>query len=85
VVGAKYNAVCAQGALLGDIPLLDSPMLVNTRPIVECCALAACLEENAYRQDMAMQIGDSYVLSLEALNQELRTRSVSEQHEHAPS
>ena len=89
MVGAKYRAVCAQGALLGDIPLLDSPMSVNTRPmgehvaatlghspavllkshgavvvgsdIVECFALAAYLEENAYRQYMAMQIGDPYV------------------------
>jgi L-ribulose-5-phosphate 4-epimerase len=91
MVGAKYAAVCAQGALLGDIPLLDSPLSVNTRPmgqkvaatlgsgpavllkshgavvvgsdIVECFALAAYLEENAYRQYMAMQIGDPYVFS----------------------
>jgi ribulose-5-phosphate 4-epimerase/fuculose-1-phosphate aldolase len=91
MVGAKYMAVCAQGALLGEIPLLDSPLSVNTRPmgqkvaatlgsgpavllkshgavvvgsnIVECFALAAYLEENAYRQYMAMQIGDPYVFS----------------------
>ena len=91
MVGAKYRAVSAQGALLGDIPLFDSPMSVNTRPmgehvaaalgqgpavllkshgavvvgsdIVECFALAAYLEENAYRQYMAMQIGDPYVFS----------------------
>ncbi len=91
MVGARYRAVCAQGALLGDIPLLDSPLSVNTRPmgekvaatlgngpavllkshgavvvgsdIVECFALAAYLEENAYRQYMAMQIGDPYVFS----------------------
>ena len=91
MVGAKYNAVCAQGALLGDIPLVDSPLSVNTRPmgervaatldgcpavllkshgavvvgsdIVECFALAAYLEENAYRQYMAMQIGAPYVFS----------------------
>jgi L-ribulose-5-phosphate 4-epimerase len=31
MVGAKYRVVCAQGALLGDIPLLDSPMSVTTR------------------------------------------------------
>jgi L-fuculose-phosphate aldolase len=91
MVGAKVRAVYAQGALLGDIPLLDSPSSVNTRPmgekvaaalgtaravllkshgavvvgsdIVECFALAAYLEENAYRQYMAMQIGEPYVFS----------------------
>jgi ribulose-5-phosphate 4-epimerase/fuculose-1-phosphate aldolase len=91
MVGARYRAVCAQGALLRDIPLIDSPLSVNTRPagervaatlgdasavllkshgavvvgsdIVECFALAAYLEENAYRQYMAMQIGDPYVLT----------------------
>jgi L-fuculose-phosphate aldolase len=101
MVGAKYRAVCAQGALLGDIPLLDSPLSVNTRPmgekvaatlgsgpavllkshgavvvgsdIVECFALAAYLEENAYRQYMAMQIGDPYVFS-EAEQQAFRER-----------
>jgi L-fuculose-phosphate aldolase len=91
MVGAPYRAVYAQGALLGVIPLLDSPLSVNTRPmgervaitlgdgpavllkshgavivgsdIVECFALAAYLEENAYRQYMAMQIGDPYVFN----------------------
>jgi len=101
MVGAQYRAVYAQGALLGDIPLLDSPLSVNTRPmgervaatlgdspavllkshgavivgsdIVECFALAAYLEENAYRQYMAMQIGDPYVFS-EAEQQAFRER-----------
>jgi L-fuculose-phosphate aldolase len=91
MVGARYRAVYAQGALLGDIPLVDSPLSVNTRSmgekvaatlgsapavllkshgavivgsdIVECFALAAYLEENAYRQYMAMQIGEPYVFS----------------------
>jgi L-fuculose-phosphate aldolase len=91
MVGAPYQAVFAQGALLGDIPLFDSPLSVNTRPmgervaaalgrgpavllkshgavvvgsdLVECFALTAYLEENAYRQYMAMQIGTPYVLS----------------------
>ena len=91
MVGANYRAVCAQGALLGEIPLLDSPLSVNTErwvrrspprsvdgpavllkshgavvvgaDIVECFALAAYLEENAYRQYMAMQIGAPYVFS----------------------
>jgi L-ribulose-5-phosphate 4-epimerase len=91
MVGARYRAVCAQGALLGDIPLVDSPLSVNTRPmgervaatlghrpavllkshgavvvgsdVVECFALAAYLEENAYRQYMAMQVGDPYEFS----------------------
>jgi L-fuculose-phosphate aldolase len=101
MVGAEYRAVCAQGALLGDIPLIDSPLSVNTRQmgekvaatlgngpavllrshgavvvgsdIVECFALAAYLEENAYRQYMAMQIGDPYVFS-EAEQQAFRER-----------
>ena len=91
MVGAAYQAVYAQGALLGRIPVLDSPMSVNTRAlgemvaatlgegravllkshgavvvgsnVEECFALAAYLEENAYRQYMAMQIGDPYVFS----------------------
>jgi L-fuculose-phosphate aldolase len=104
MVGAPYKAVYAQGALLGEIPLLDSPMSVNTQPlgervaatlgagtavllkshgavvvapdVVECFALAAYLEENAYRQYMAMQIGDPYVFSDEeqqAFRERLRT------------
>ena len=101
MVGAGYRAVYAQGALLGDIPLLDSPLSVNTRPMgervaatlargpavllkshgavvvgsdtVECFALAAYLEENAYRQYMAMQIGDPYVFS-EAEREAFRER-----------
>jgi L-fuculose-phosphate aldolase len=91
MVGEKFKVVYAQGALLGDIPLLDSPLSVNTKPmgeklaatlgqgpaallkahgvvvvgadIVECFALAAYVEENAYRQYMAMQIGEPYVFS----------------------
>jgi L-ribulose-5-phosphate 4-epimerase len=101
MVGAPYRAVYAQGALLGDIPLVDSPQSINTRPtgervaatlgagpavllkshgavvtgadLVECFALAAYLEENAYRQYMAMQIGDPYVFSA-AEQQEFRER-----------
>jgi L-fuculose-phosphate aldolase len=91
MVGEPYKAVYAQGALLGDIPVVDSPLSINTRSmgetvastlgegpavllkshgavvvgadIVECFALAAYLEENAYRQYMAMQIGVPYVFS----------------------
>ena len=91
MVGQPYETVYAQGALLGDIPLIDSPLSVNTKPmgekvastlgsgpavllkshgaivvgsdIVECFALAAYLEENAYRQYMAMQVGAPYVFS----------------------
>jgi len=102
MTGAKYRAVYAQGALLGDdIPLVDSPLSVNTRSmgekvaatlgrgpavllkshgavvvgstLVEGFALAAYLEENAYRQYMAMQIGDPYVFS-EAEQQSFRER-----------
>ncbi len=91
MVGEPFKAVYAQGVLLGDIPLLDSPLSVNTKvmgerlaatigagpaallkahgvvivgaDIVECFALAAYVEENAYRQYMAMQIGTPYVFS----------------------
>jgi len=91
MVGAKYRPVYAQGVLLGDIPLMDSPLSINTKPmgeklvatlghgpavllkahgavivganIVEAFTLAAYLEENAYRQYMAMQIGEPYVFS----------------------
>ena len=91
MVGESFKPVYAQGVLLGDIPLMDSPLSVNTKPmgeklaatlgrgpaallkahgvvvvgadIVECFALAAYVEENAYRQYMAMQIGEPYVFS----------------------
>lgn len=93
MTGHKFKAVYAQGVLLGDIPLMDSPLSVNTKQmgeklaatlgknpaallkahgvvvvgadVVECFALAAYVEENAYRQYMAMQIGDPYVFSEE--------------------
>ncbi len=93
MTGTKYQPVYAQGVLLGDIPVMDSPLSVNTRPmgekmvgimgnnpavllkahgvvavgidIVECFAMAAYVEENAYRQYMAMQIGEPYVFSAE--------------------
>ena len=35
MVGAKYRPVSGQGALLGSVPLLDSPMSVTTRPMGE--------------------------------------------------
>jgi L-fuculose-phosphate aldolase len=91
MVGARVEPVFAQGALLGEIPVVDSPLSVNTKALgerlavalgggsavllkahgavivgatlIECFALAAYLEENAYRQYMAMQIGDPYVFS----------------------
>ena len=91
MTGVTYKAVYAQGVLLGDLPIMDSPLSVNTKPmgeklaatigrgpaallkahgavtvgadIVEAFVLAAYLEENAYRQYMAMQIGEPYVFS----------------------
>ena len=91
MTGTPYRPVYAQGVLLGDIPLMDSPLSVNTKAmgeklattlgsapaallkahgvvvvgadVVECFALAAYVEENAYRQYMAMQIGEPYVFS----------------------
>jgi L-ribulose-5-phosphate 4-epimerase len=107
MVGAPYKVVYAQGALLGDVPLVDSPLSVNTRPmgekvaaalgtgqavllkshgaviaapeILECFALAAYLEENAYRQYMAMQIGNPYVFNdaeQQVFRERLRTPSL---------
>ena len=91
MTGVAYKPVYAQGVLLGDVPLMDSPLSVNTKPmgeklaatlgrgpavllkahgavtvgadVVEAFVLAAYLEENAYRQYMAMQIGKPYVFS----------------------
>src|ERR687898_2600731 len=40
MVGAKFKPVYAQGVLLGDIPLLDSPLSVNTKPMGEKLAAA---------------------------------------------
>jgi len=101
MVGAPYKPVYAQGTLLGDIPLVDSPLSVTTRAmgervastlgaahavllkshgavvagadVLECFALAAYMEENAYRQYMAMQVGDPYVFS-DAEQQAFRER-----------
>lgn len=91
MTGVEYKPVYAQGVLLGDIPVMDSPLSVNTREmgermvsimgnhpavllkahgvvatgsdIIETFAMAAYVEENAYRQYMAMQIGNPYVFS----------------------
>ena len=40
-------------------------MVLAAADIVECFALAAYVEENAYRQYMALQIGEPYVFSAE--------------------
>jgi ribulose-5-phosphate 4-epimerase/fuculose-1-phosphate aldolase len=89
--GATFKPVYAQGVLIGEMALVDSPLSVNTKAmgerlaatlgggraallkahgvvvvgadLVECFALAAYVEENAYRQYMAMQIGEPYVFS----------------------
>ncbi len=91
MTGVKYRPVYAQGTLLGDIPVLDSPLSINNKAMgervaarlgphpavllkshgavvvganmLECFALAIYTEENAYRQYMAMQIGEPYVFS----------------------
>ena len=88
MVGEKYRPVYAQGVLLGNMPVMDSVLSINTKPmgeklakilergpavllkahgvvvvgadVVECFALAAYVEENSYRQYMAMQIGKPY-------------------------
>jgi len=33
MTGVKYQPVYAQGVLVGDIPLMDSPLSINTRPM----------------------------------------------------
>jgi L-fuculose-phosphate aldolase len=107
MTGHIYKPVYAQGVLLGDMPVMDSPMSINTKPmgeklaailgtrpavllkahgvvvvgpdVLEAFALAAYVEENAYRQYMAMQIGDPYVFSdeeQEACRIKLRTPSL---------
>lgn len=43
MTGVPYRPVFGQGALLGDVPVLDSPLSVNTRPAAG--ALAAVLGE----------------------------------------
>ena len=91
MVGEKYRPVYAQGVLLGNMPVMDSVLSINTKPmgeklakildrspavllkahgvvvvgadIVECFALAAYVEENSYRQYMALQIGKPYEFS----------------------
>ena len=91
MVGEPYRPVYAQGVLLGHMPVMDSVLSINTKPmgetlaktlargpavllkahgvvvvgadIVECFALAAYVEENSYRQYMAMQIGTPYEFS----------------------
>jgi len=40
MVGAPYRVVYAQGALLGNVPVFDSPLSVNTREIGERVAAA---------------------------------------------
>lgn len=35
MVGAPFKVVSAQGALLGDIPVMDSPLSINTKPMGE--------------------------------------------------
>lgn len=93
IAGVAIKPVYAQGTLLGELPLLDSPLSVNTKEmgqrlaatlgggraallkshgvvvvgtdLIECFALAAYCEENAYRQYMAMQVGAPYVFTKE--------------------
>ena len=40
MVGAAYRVVYAQGALLGDVPVFDSPLSINTRDMGERVVLA---------------------------------------------
>ena len=40
MVGAAYRVVYAQGALLGDVPVFDSPLSINSRDMGERVVLA---------------------------------------------
>src|SRR6266542_1978662 len=40
MTGVKYQAVYAQGVLLGDLPVMDSPLSVNTKAMGEKLAAA---------------------------------------------
>ena len=40
MVGAPWRPVCPQGALLGEVPVVDSPLSVNTRAMGERVAAA---------------------------------------------
>ena len=40
MTGTPYRPVYAQGVLLGDVPLFDSPMSINTKPMGEALAKA---------------------------------------------
>lgn len=40
MTGVPYRPVCAQGSLLGDVPVVDSPLSVNTRAMGERVAAA---------------------------------------------
>jgi ribulose-5-phosphate 4-epimerase/fuculose-1-phosphate aldolase len=62
VMGEKVAAVLGRGH--GAL-LKSHGAVIAGAGIVECFALAAYLEENAYRQYMAMQIGSPYILSEE--------------------
>jgi L-fuculose-phosphate aldolase len=61
-MGEKVAAVLGRGH--GAL-LKSHGAVIAGACIVECFALAAYLEENAYRQYMAMQIGSPYILSEE--------------------
>ena len=107
MTGHALKPIYAQGTLVCDAAVLDTPMSVNTRPmgekmaaalgdkpvvllkahgavatggdILECFARAAYIEETAYRQYMAMQIGDMYEFTKEeqaACREKLATPSL---------
>jgi L-fuculose-phosphate aldolase len=59
-MGEKLAATLGSGPA---VLLKAHGVVVVGADIVECFALAAYVEENAYRQYMAMQIGEPYVFS----------------------
>lgn len=93
MTGHPLKPVYAQGTLVSDAAVMDTPMSVNTKAmgerlarqlgnarvvllkahgvvaagvdLLEAFALAVYVEENAYRQYMAMQIGAPYEFSAE--------------------
>jgi ribulose-5-phosphate 4-epimerase/fuculose-1-phosphate aldolase len=91
MTGTPIEPVFAQGTLIGEMPLFDNPLSINSRElgealagtlgqaraallkshgavvvgadIVEAFVLCVYLEENAYRQYMAMRLGEPYRFS----------------------
>jgi hypothetical protein len=73
MTGTKYLPVYAQGVLLGDIPLMDSPLSVNTRPMGEQMAAierVSPIHGDADRRALRVQRSGAEGVPREALDEE---------------